>query len=254
MRGPRAVVVVAAVLAPCLLNAAGSPPPDPAAALYLEQCAACHSVTGEPSDSVDLLAASQQPAEDLAEAVRRMQDNVGPLTDEQVAAFVALLKAPDLRSRIESAAAAPPAPPGPAASPERGERLFFGQELLANGGAACSACHAVNGEGGTLARDLTAVRQRIAGPGLVTVIERAPFPLMKQHYAAKPVSTPEAADLAAFLEATEQLPLRRAATPPMLIGATGGTVALVLAGTALVHRRRRAGTRSRLVRKSSRRS
>ncbi|MGZ8868818.1 MAG: hypothetical protein ACXW2P_10775, partial [Thermoanaerobaculia bacterium] len=136
---------------------------DPAATFFLDKCAACHTVAVENSESLDLGLAAQLPAEQLHEAVERMEDNVGPMTDEEVNALVALLKSPDVKARLESAATQPveaTIAEEAKGSAARGRELFYGTQPLANRGLPCYSCHTVDGRGGSLASDLTTVHVR----------------------------------------------------------------------------------------------
>lgn len=233
---------------------------DPAATLFLEQCAACHTVGVENSESLDLLTATQMPGEQLHEAVERMEANVGPMSDETVNTLVALLKSPDVVARLKTAAT-PPIATAIAAerkgSASRGRALFFGEEPLANQGLACFSCHTVDGRGGNLASDLTTVHARRGAKAVVSAAEAPLFPLMKAAYAKKGVTTQEAVDIATWLEETSaKVPPGTAPRPENLTAirtTAAGTVFIVLGGAALIFRTRRAGTRSRMVRDSSRR-
>ena len=233
---------------------------DPAATLFLDQCAACHTVGVENSESLDLEAATQMPGEQLHEAVERMEDNVGPLTDEQVNLLVALLKSPDVKARLQTASTPPVAATIASerkGSAERGRALFYGEQRLANGGLACFACHTVEGHGGNLASDLTTVHARRGVKAVVSAAEAPLFPLMKAAYTKKVVTTQEAVDIAAWLEqsSTKAPPGQppRAENMIAVRSTAAGAVFIVLGGAALVFRTRRAGTRSRMVRDSSRR-
>lgn len=233
---------------------------DPAATLFLEQCAACHTVGVENSESLDLQAATQMPGEQLHEAVERMQDNVGPMSDEQVNLLVALLRSPDVKARLQ-AAATPPVAASIASerkgSAGRGRALFYGEQRLANRGLPCFGCHTVEGRGGNLASDLTTVHARRGLKAVVSAAETPLFPLMKAAYTQKPVTTQEAVDIATWLEQTSTK--AAAGQPPRpenmagVRGTAAGAIFIVLGGAALVFRTRRAGTRSRMVRDSSRR-
>jgi mono/diheme cytochrome c family protein len=233
---------------------------DPAATLFLEQCAACHTVGVANSEGLDLLTATQMPGEELREAVARMEANVGPMTDETVNAFVALLKSPDVVARLKTAAT-PPVATAIAAekrgSATRGRALFMGEQPLANHGLACFACHTVDGRGGNLASDLTTIHARRGANAVVSAAETPLFPLMKAAYAKKAVTTAEAVDIATWLEETSaKVPPGTTSRPENLTAirsTAAGTIFIVLGGAALILRTRRAGTRSRMVRDSSRR-
>lgn len=238
-------------------------PGDAAAALFESKCASCHSVGGQAiGDSPDLLPATRWPVADLKTAIVRMQKNVGPLSEAEVNALADLLRAQNVRQRLEAERQRREArqqeqmePPSAA----RGQALFFGKEALSGGGMACSSCHKAGANGGSLAVDLTHVSGRRGGAALRAAIIGANFPVMRPAYANKPVTAQEAADLTKFLEtvhagspvgATDPPP----AGPARLFGWVGALLACGgLVGMGLGLRRfDRAGTRARLVRKSTR--
>ena len=230
---------------------------DPAAQLFSESCSACHTIGQGAGVGPDLLASTQWPKEPLRIAVKRMEDNVGPLTDAQVDGLVELLKAADVKQRLaalEQPAAEQPAPQ-PLGSEANGRRLFFGEQPLANGGTPCFACHAVRSRGGNLAADLTAVHARLGPVALVSAAAKPPYPTMKAAYAQHPVTPEEALDLAAFLGSFAKGPPAQPLPEPALplqIGALS-FAGVILGAVALLFRSRRAGVRSRLVRDSSER-
>lgn len=236
---------------------------DTIALFYLRRCSACHTIGRGDLDGPDLLRSTKWSREDLRVAIRRMEKNVGPMTEEQVEGLIDLLESDDLQDRLDDAATrriaemAATLDPG---SPRNGRRLFFGETSFENGGIGCFACHAVGGRGGNLAIDLTLAHPRLGQSSLVSATEEPSFPLMKASYGAKPVSSQEALHIAAFLEsvASEAKTAGVETVPPaepvrMLHGVAGGIVLLSLGGIAFVARSRRAGARSRLVRDSFRR-
>jgi mono/diheme cytochrome c family protein len=253
--------------APRLLFAAVAilllPFPGPAAAetpeaLYREHCAACHSI-GDSEAGVDLLPATSWPRGELREAVDRMQENTGPLTEAQIDALTDLLLDPAVASRLDGGTA-PGGEDAPlslleGASAEEGSRLFFGQQRFANGGSPCFACHAVGGRGGNLGSDLTTVYARRSESALIAATEKAPFPLMRASYGTRPVTSDEARHLTAFLRDTAASHPEGTTAPrestTVVFGAAGGLAAALLAATAVLLRSRRAGVRARLVRNSS---
>jgi cytochrome c2 len=88
-----------------------------------------------------------------------------------------------------------------------GEKLFFGEEKLANGGPACISCHNVinteNISGGLLAIDLTNAFTRLSGTGINAVITNPPFPVMKTTYVNSTLTKDETFNLIAFLKETD---------------------------------------------------
>ncbi|MGA7614443.1 MAG: hypothetical protein WBX15_04610, partial [Thermoanaerobaculia bacterium] len=208
----------------------------------------------------DLQKATAWSADDLHAAVKRMEKNVGPMSDERVSALVSLLKSGEVQKRLEAAKErrrvelTATLVPG---SPATGRDLFFGAKTFASGGIPCAACHAVGGEGGNMAVDLTAVYPRLGEQSLMSTIERPAFPLMKTAYGAHVVSSQEAMDLSAFFKSVGKGLPRDASVPPRNLAALHGTAAglviVALGGVAWIFRSRRGGLRRRMLRDSYKR-
>ncbi|HSL83884.1 MAG TPA: hypothetical protein VLF66_14005, partial [Thermoanaerobaculia bacterium] len=165
------------------------PEEDLAADFYLSRCAGCHTI-GE----------GELSGPDLAKAVERMEKNVGPMTDEQVASQVELLKSEDVKQRLSAARerqVAEIAATLEPASPAAGEALFHGKRAFANRGVSCSACHKAGARGGNLAADLTDSHARLGEQALISAAENPGFALMRAAYASHPVTRQEAVHLAA---------------------------------------------------------
>ena len=156
--------------------------------------------------------------------------------------------APDLMQRL--AALDKPVVVKPKGSPDRGRRLFFGDEQLANGGSPCFACHTIGGRGGSLAADLTTVHTRRNPDALVAATAKPGFPMMKAAYLNRPLTDAETQHLLAYFEQTAAgAPAAADDVTPFRVAAFS-LAGLMLGGVALVFRTHRAGVRSRLVRKS----
>lgn len=229
---------------------AADPEPDPAARLYLDLCIGCHTIGGGELSGPDLGPSTQWPAEDLTLAVERMQKNVGPLSDQQVQDLVDLLRDSRVTERLAAARQAEERAVeesmGRSPSPEQGRLLFAGMQAFTNGGMPCGACHAVAGHGGTLASDLTNAVERLGHSATVKAAEKPGFPLMRASYASHPVTRQEALDLAAYLAASGE-PAAGVAAPVVVPTAAATLTGFALLGVALVARRRRTGTRQRLL-------
>ncbi len=234
----------AAVLsnAPAASPAGVSTNVDLAAARYATMCAGCHSLTGAKLTGPDLTPSMAWPLDQLKAAIKRMEKNVGPLSDEQVEAQARLLQSPDVRQRVQAEqeriqaqfmARMAPADAGV------GRSLFFGSIPLRNGGLACVACHAVAGQGGNLGVDLTGVFAKMGGQTpLVSAIEKSAFKIMAPHYQRHPVTPQEALHLAKYLstlDPKEARPVRAAFVP-----AGAGLAAALLLGLTLHARSQRA--------------
>jgi mono/diheme cytochrome c family protein len=227
---------------------------DVAAARFATTCAGCHSLAGVKLSGPELSPATTWPVDQLKTAIKRMEKNVGPLADDQVASLAELLKAPSVRERIKAQQEriqaqfmAKLAPPDAA----NGRGLFAGRVPFRNGGLACMACHTAAGAGGTLGPDLTGVFTKLGGQTpLVSAIEKANFKIMAPHYSRHPVTPQEALDLAKFFSTLAPQDGMAATRPPVVpLGAAGAAV--VLAGLTLHFRaqRRQRGRDTRLQRR-----
>ncbi|MGH9486891.1 MAG: hypothetical protein ACRD04_04795 [Terriglobales bacterium] len=85
-----------------------------------------------------------------------------------------------------------------------GAALFSGKTRLAKGGPACIACHSAAGiafpNGGTLGPNLTHAYARMGAVGIDSALTTLYFPAMYPLYRTRPLTPPERADLAAFLQ------------------------------------------------------
>lgn len=216
---------------------------------FNDLCSACHSIGGGALAGPDLATVSGKSHDELQKALKRMEDNVGPLKPEQVEALIALLKSPNAKEQIAGTAA--PAievsPEQKAANAATGRALFYGGQRLANGGTPCFACHAVGGRGGSLAVDLTDIHSKRSEPVLLSTAEQPPFPMMKATYGNRPLTAQEAWHLVAFLQSSTGGP--QPESTKTRDGIAAGITLVVLGGVALTMRSRRAGVRSRMVHK-----
>lgn len=84
-----------------------------------------------------------------------------------------------------------------------GELLFTGEKQLENRGPACISCHHVQGigslGGGSLATDLSGTYTKF-GDGISGVLKKPSFPVMKEIFKAKPMTSTEVAHLSAFFK------------------------------------------------------
>lgn len=220
-------IVVAVFLAALALGARG----DPVEQLFADSCAPCHTIGHGDGAGPDLLASTSWPTEELRVAIKRMEANIGPLTDAQVDSLIAFLQ--------RTAKPAPAPEPKKMGDARNGSRLFFGEQTLANGGSPCFACHAIAGRGGNLAKDLAQKKTTEAA------LTNPPFPMMKAAYARHPVTTEEAPDLVAYLEAAGK-PVRH--RDLVHVGAMS-FAGVIFGGIALIFGARRAGVRARLANK-----
>ncbi|HLJ73552.1 MAG TPA: c-type cytochrome, partial [Thermoanaerobaculia bacterium] len=217
---------------------------------FNDLCSTCHSIGGGALAGPDLINVANRPHDDLKKALKRMEDNVGPLKEDQVESLIAFLKSPDAKQQL--AALNKPAveisPEQKAASAAIGHGLFFGEQRFANGGAPCFGCHSAGGRGGNLAVDLTDIHSQRSDAVLLSTAQQPPFPLMKATYGTRPLTTQEAWHLVAFLQESANGPAMPKPEPTSTRdGIAAGLTLVVLGGVALTMRARRAGVRSRMV-------
>lgn len=228
-------------------------PPDPVAARFLTSCAGCHTLTEVKLTGPGLATSMKWPDDQLKTAVRRMQEKVGPLKDEDVDALAAFIKDSNAPKRVASEQEKMQArllakmdPPDAAL----GKHFFTGKKGFKNGGLACAACHAVSGEGGNLGPDLSGLFGKMGGkPPLVSAIEKANYKIMEPHYRRHPVTTQEALHLAEYFSKID--PSAPIAAEPRFAQAGAGLAGVLLAATALILRAARAqrGRDTQLVRR-----
>lgn len=145
-------------------------------------------------------------------------------------------------------------PPGASSDParlvEEGRDLFVGTTRLENNGPACLGCHHTSDStlpvgGGNYARSLTTVYSRFGREATRTFAQSSPFPVMSSAYSNRPVTDAETEKLLAYLrhvsetEASTQQP---SATGIHLLGGGVGGLLVILAGIALLWRRRKRGS------------
>lgn len=268
------------VPAACLVVLAAAPAasaaPD-AKAVFQQKCAGCHTIGGGRTVGPDLagVGAKREPAwvtrfilepdkmiaEGDATAKALVAEFGMPMpptgvTKEEAEALTAMLAgdgtSAGATAPAREAAAGAAKPAGPAGDPERGARLFTGALAFEKGGAACISCHHVGGGafgGGTLARDLAGVHDRLGDAGLKGALETLPFPVMKDIYAGKGLSPQEVADLTAFFAHAAKQPPVPASTGGTTFGLAGalGAVGLFTGMALFWPRRRNKGVRKSLV-------
>jgi mono/diheme cytochrome c family protein len=190
--------------------------------IFNDNCAACHTIGGGKLIGPDLkditksrdpqwiksfisdpakMIASDAAAKQLAQEYSITMPTLG-LSDDKIDAVLAYLTNP---------AAAPAAPAAAAGTGNAaiGQKLFTGEQPMANGGAACFSCHTVGGTGalggGNLGPDLTHVIQRLGEPGVSAALKTIVFPTMQGPFLNKPLTPAEQADLVAFLKQADQM-------------------------------------------------
>ncbi len=238
-------------------------------AVFASNCASCHQAggTGVPGTFPPL--AGNPNVADAAHVEKVVREGLsGPidvngetydgtmpaltqLSDTEVADVVAYVV-----SLAEGGQTPPddqPVKPVEAGTVGAGEALFTGSTQFANGGGACSGCHAAGSIGHLggpgLGPDLTDVADRLGGEvGLSAWLVNPPSPTMTPIFGDRPLTPEEIADLTAFLvDAPSQDP------PPgldwlVLLG-LGGLVVLT-AAMAITYRGMRQTYSERLKAKS----
>lgn len=85
-----------------------------------------------------------------------------------------------------------------------GGNLFSGVLRFENGGVSCISCHHVSNDnitaGGSLAKDLSDVYDRLGKAGVEAMITGLPFPQMKISFKNNPITEKEAYQITAFLK------------------------------------------------------
>jgi len=218
------------------------------------KCMGCHTLGGGALTGPDLKNSQSYPRQTVLDATKRMEKNVGPMSDEEVAALTDFLLSPEAGERIETQRAlaahreAATLEPGNAA---KGKSLFAGRTAFLNGGVACAACHQAGGRGGNLAASLEDSYTRLGELPLMATVESPGFPVMRAIYTAHPVEKQEAVHLVKYLEMLSENPLPPSTLPLHAIGSVGAIAVLLLIGKTT--KRRVAGTRRRLVSSANRR-
>jgi mono/diheme cytochrome c family protein len=222
----------ASAVSPATKEAPAASKGDAAAGRFALSCAGCHSLAGVKLNGPDLTPATAWPLDQLKTAIKRMEKNVGPLPEAEIASLAELLKAPDVRDRIKAeqeriqaqfmSKMAPP-------DADIGRRLFLGTEPLRNGGLACAACHTAAGVGGNLGPDLTGIFAKVGGQTpLVSSIEQASFKVMAPHYRRHPVTKQEAMHLARYFSTLT--PAQASLGHGSFVPAGGGIALAILIG------------------------
>ncbi|MCC7142816.1 MAG: cytochrome c [Candidatus Eisenbacteria bacterium] len=221
---------------------------DPGARRYVTACSGCHRLEGAKLNGPALSHVVTWPQEQLRAAIKRMEKNVGPLSEADLTGLTEFLQSTEAKSRLavqEERIRAQFAKSLAPADARIGGRIFRGEQRLENGGLACAACHRFGGTGGGLGPDLTDAAVRLGKTPLASGIAGAGYKVMAPHYRLHPITAQEASHLAEFLAAPVSPPTRTSAPP--LFALAGGGAALAFAGLAAYFargRRRRGSVRT----------
>jgi mono/diheme cytochrome c family protein len=245
---------------------------------YKKSCAMCHTIGGGPLAGPDLAGMSERrerswlirfivdpqavigsgdaTAKAMVDEYKGMIMPALPgMTHERAAALVDYVREQSSGKGDQPASSSSKREMEPLTSEdvERGRELFLGVRPLEAHGAACLACHDVNGlesmGGGRLGPNLTSVYERFGGrQGLESWLSAPPTPLMSSLYRTRPLSAREITAFVAFLEArppgdTVSKGMRHGAFSMLGMLGTG----LLLGIFHLLWRGRRRGVRGKLV-------
>ena len=227
--------------------------PDKPAEYFFYRCSGCHTVGGGKLTGPDLITAAQWSSADLGPAIKKMEKNVGPLSEPDIAQMIEFLKDLNVsdritrqKQRIEAELRAELPPP----SFETGQKLFSGQRAFLNGGPACFSCHRFVNEGGSLGPDLTPIKDRASGVVLQSAVENASYRIMRSIYEKHKISKEESLHLSEFLTHPEKVEIRFVPTmrkvEGLALGGFGGFFVLLW----VLNQRRKGPTRKNLLRKN----
>lgn len=240
------------------------------ATLFQEKCAGCHTIGGGDRVGPDMegvtalrdrdwlvrfivepdrvIAEGDPIAAALLEQFGMPMPNLG-LTEAQADAIVVYLEA-----QAGDAPAPPPEPPvsvtAPTGDPDIGRDLFSGASRLANGGAACIACHDIAGVGalggGALGPDLTQTHAKFGADGTAAMLANLSFPTMIPIFGTRPLTPEEQAHLAALFQQTAEVGPPAQPVGQLALAAAAGA-ALLFGVMHLLWRRRLTAVRRPLV-------
>lgn len=147
-----------------------------------------------------------------------------------------------------------PAVVATAGDANKGRDVFIGKTILKNGGVACISCHNVDGiatlGGGSFAADLTEILggKGLNEKGLISVLSKTPFPIMKAVFGPRPLENDEVANLVSFLKESStarDTAIRNSPLPFIVIGIT--SLLLIAIILQVIWRGRLSGVRRQLV-------
>ncbi len=265
-----AMAMAALVVVPSAVRA------QEAAELYRQNCVSCHTIGGGRLVGPDLKNVEQRKDRpwlvdfvfDPTAALNRgdayalqLKDEAGGvlmpriagLTRKQAEALLDLIAAESLLEESQFAGLDLGDEPFTEFDIRRGERLFSGDERLANGGPSCLSCHTIGAlgglRGGRLGPDLTRVYERLQGrKGLASWLQAPATEIMRPIYLANSLTSEEIKPLVAFLEDTARNRTEddhTARLTLLLLGLGGAGLGFMLADG--VWRKRFRGVRRALV-------
>ncbi len=227
---------------------------DKPAEYFFYRCAGCHTVGGGKLSGPDLITATKWEDPELKSAIKKMEKNVGPISEADLNGLVEFLKSLNVSTRIarqkelveaKLRASLPPA------DFETGRRLFTGQKPLANGGPACYSCHLYKNAGGSLGLNLTTIREKLAPVALQSAIENSSYKVMRAIYEKHPVTKEEALHLVEYLSNPEKVEGKESPGIETLTALASALSASFFIALYLFNRGRKGCTRETLLNRKS---
>lgn len=204
---------------------------DRPAEYFFYRCAGCHTVGGGNLTGPDLAASTKWADADLKMAVKKMEKNVGAISEEDLDQIVEFLKDINVITRIDDQKQKVEAKLRaelPSPSYEMGQDLFRGRKALTQRGPACIACHRFANEGGSLGPDLTPIKEKLSGVALQSAIENSSYKVMRPIYETRKITKVESLHLAEYLSHPEKAKQRFSPSAGQVIAlALGGFIGFV---------------------------
>jgi cytochrome c2 len=227
---------------------------DRQAELFVLKCAGCHTVGKGKLSGPDLINAASFPLEDLISAIKRMQEQVGPMEEDEVKGHVSFIKSINVQGRItkeferiSKIAEAKLEPP----DVKKGLELFIGKKPFTNSGVSCISCHSTREAkgwgGGKLGPPLTDVFKDFSKANLISSIVNSQWKVMKDIYKDHPITKQEAVHIVAYLESIKDLKIKKIGPVFHVVGLGGFLI--LLGGTAFFYRKRLRSVRNKLRRR-----
>lgn len=255
---PQALALMTALvfLGPAICAAQEVEVTDKPAEYFFYRCAGCHTVGGGKLSGPDLITSAGWSKGDLNVAIRKMEKNVGPLTESDIEQMSDFIKDPAVATRItkqkqkmEAKLRAELPPP----SYELGKKLFKGQVPLVNGGPACITCHRFNSAGGSLGPDLTLIKDRASGVVLQSAIENSAYKIMRPIYEKRKITKVESLHLSEYLSNPQKdIGASSFDFANMMLMVSAGLIAFYVS-LIILNQRRKGPTRKNLLIKNRKR-
>lgn len=231
-------------------GASGEAKGDGAAQFFSQKCSGCHTIGKGNLVGPDLKEAVNWKSDEIAQSIKRMEKFTGPIAGSTIEELTKFLKDEKAQERLkaeEARALAAVSTSEEPASAEVGMKLFMSEQRFENKGMACIACHQIQGQGGTMGKDLTDSVERLGEAALISTCEQPSYPVMKAIYRDHPVTKQEALHITKYLASLKGDTTRRE-DPPLALWGSGGA-ALFLVSMLFMYRNRNRGAHERLGRR-----